>query len=177
MAYGNTECYLLESTGRSRSKKLGVTLSSLRSRCYRKKYVIVLAVHSCSIFSILSAHSKKRLLLRKVLFSASCNLARSKLIFTNIFICFSSLRANLLKPNFLAKQLQNCSYLKAYICTYVHIYIYMFLYLVKIQNCFMLGYCDLGPTGKKFLEGIYGKKKIIMGVLQLSVWKCWQLEC
>ena len=79
----------------------------------------------CSVFSILSAHSKKRLLLCKVLFSASCNLARSKLIFINTFIYFSSLRAILLKANFPAKQLQNCSYLKAYIHTYIHTYIYI----------------------------------------------------
>lgn len=123
MAYGNIERYLLERTGRSCSKNLHVAVSCLRNSCYWRKYVIVLAVHSCSIFSILSAHSKKRLLLRKVLFSASCNLARSKLILINTFIYFSCLRAILLKNNFLAKQLQNCSCLKAYICIYVHTYI------------------------------------------------------
>lgn len=126
MAYGNTECCLLERTRRSRSKKLHVTLSCLRNSSYCRKYVIVLAVHSCSIFPILSVHSKKRLLLREVLFSASCNLARSKLIFINTFIYLSSFRAILLKINFLAKQLQNCSYLKAYICTHIHIYICFF---------------------------------------------------
>lgn len=127
MAYGNTECCLLERTGRSCSKKLYFTLSCLRNSSYWRKYVIVLAVHSCSIFSILSVHSKKRLLLRKVLFAASCNLARPKLIFINTSIYFSSFRAILLKINFLAKQLQNCSYLKAYICTQIHTYIYVSL--------------------------------------------------
>lgn len=123
MAYGNTERYLLERTGRSCSKKLHVTVSCLRNSCYWRKYVIVLAVHSCSIFSILSAHSKKRLLLRKVLFSASCNLARSKLILINTFIYFSCLRAILLKKQFSSQAIAELQLFKSihmYICTYIH---------------------------------------------------------
>lgn len=126
--------------------------------------MIVLAVHLCSIFSILSSHSKEKDCFRKKLFSASCNSARSKLIFINTFMQFSSLR-DILLNYFLAKQLQNCIYLKAYICTGTHTNNYnTFLYSFKIQRCFILGYSD--PKGKNFPEGIKGKKKNIIGAFQ-----------
>ena len=63
-----------------------------------------------------------------MLFSASCNLARSKLIFVNTHIYFSSLRPFLLKIYFLGKHLQNCSYLKTYTCRYTHTHTYTCLF-------------------------------------------------